>query len=64
MIKYQRFQNEMASKLLGGEFGEKIFTADWQVVGLFTSKTLNIAGSENQAIDAVLASMWNGIRRL
>ena len=64
MILYQRFQAEMANKLLGGEFGQKLFNADWQIVGLFTSQTLHIPRSENQAIDAILSSTYNGIRRL
>jgi len=64
MILYQKFQEEMANKLLGGDFGETIFKNDWQFVGLFTSKTLKIPQSENQAIDAVLNSMIRGITRL
>jgi hypothetical protein len=64
MLQYQRFQSEMTTKLLGGNFGETLFKADWQIVGLFTSKTLQIPKSENQAVDAILSSVWNSIRRL
>jgi hypothetical protein len=64
MMLYQQFQEEMAHSLLGGDFGEMLFNYDKKFVGLFTSETLKIAKSENQAIDALITSMWNGVRRL
>jgi hypothetical protein len=64
MLQYQQFQNEMASALLGGAFGEKIFESEVNPMGWFTSDLLKLPTSENNVVDTILSSLWNNTRRL
>jgi hypothetical protein len=64
MLQYQQFQNEMASALLGGAFGEKKFEAEVSPMGWFTSKALPRPTAENNVVDTILSSLWNNSRRL
>ncbi|MDR2415137.1 MAG: hypothetical protein LBD75_00540 [Candidatus Peribacteria bacterium] len=64
MLQYQQFQNEMASALLGGAFGEKKFESEVSPMGWFTSKVLSLPTTENNVVDTILSSLWNNTRRL
>ncbi|MDR2191118.1 MAG: hypothetical protein LBP53_08395 [Candidatus Peribacteria bacterium] len=64
MLLYQQFQSEMASALLGGGLGEKIFEATVSPWGLFTSKVLRLPTTDNSVADSLLTSLWNNVRRL
>jgi hypothetical protein len=64
MLQYQQFQNEMASALLGGAFGERRFEADINVMGWFTSKVLHLPTAENSVVDTVFSALWDNTRRL
>ncbi|GHV25689.1 hypothetical protein FACS1894176_04840 [Bacteroidia bacterium] len=64
MLLYQKFQRDISSALLGGVLGEKIFQTEFSIRGFFTSKTLTLPTTGNNAIDTVLATLWNNSRRL
>ncbi|MDR3169681.1 MAG: hypothetical protein LBU27_08310 [Candidatus Peribacteria bacterium] len=64
MLLYQRFQQEMASALLGGVLGEHIFNAEFSVMGLFTSKVLHLPTTNNSVLDTIRQTLWNNSRRL
>lgn len=64
MTLYQKFQEEMKSALLGGNFGQIVFDASISVNGLFSDKVFSIPQLENSALDTILSSTWNNIKRL
>jgi hypothetical protein len=64
MLLYQRFQQDMASVLLGGILGEQMFDAQFSVMGLFTSKILHLPTTNNSALDTIRQTIYNNSRRL
>ncbi|MDR0860484.1 MAG: hypothetical protein LBO09_05980 [Candidatus Peribacteria bacterium] len=64
MLLYQKFQRDISSALLGGVLGEKIFQTEFSVRGLFTSETLRLPTTGNNALDTVISTLRNNSRRL
>ncbi|MDR2540396.1 MAG: hypothetical protein LBD11_01085 [Candidatus Peribacteria bacterium] len=64
MLLYQKFQRDISSALLGGILGEKIFKSELNIMGLFTSKTLELPTTGNDILDTIANTLWKNTKRL